>query len=297
MYRAGLVLGPVVFIVGILEWLLLLSHYIEFLGKIAPWLGPVYSPSGIWVTIGTGIVIFVIAWIKRKEELSGTPEHKSVPPSGGITQTANPSFSQSGATQKVEIHNYPASPPPASTEPTGKEVKQDDPPTHNVVFKGARRTKLDFELTREIDEDQQGLIAVKACFLNQSIPGKSVSDFDYAKARIVYTTAAGREIAEISQVAWIGPNPAKHVHIEVNHPECLVLAVWGYPDKVWHAPYVTWRKSEYWEDGDQTELDGRPLPLVEHLAAEITVVGGKGIGLKPVFVYMSLGPKGDVKFL
>lgn len=290
MYRAGLVLSSAVFIVGILEWLLFLLHYTEFLEKIAPWLGRV-SPTRIWVTISVGIVLFFIAWMRRKEELSGTSEHESVPPSGGITQTANPSFSQSGATQKVEIHNYPPVIPPSLPKPPEKEVVQS--PTHNVVFQGARRIKFDLEMTREINGDQSGIIAVKACFLNRSIPGKRVSDFNYATAHVVYRTALAEEVAETSKVAWVGPYAAKYVHFRVNRPECIVLAFWG--DQAWLAPYVTWRKSFFdWEVGNQTELDGVPLPFGD-LAIEITLADGTGIGLEPVFVYLNLGPNGAAK--
>ena len=287
MYRAGLVLGTAVFIVGILEWFLLLFHYTEFLEKIAPWLGA--NPTRISALISAGIVIFVIAWIKRKEESAGTSDHKSVQPSSGVTQTASPSFTQSGATQKIEIHNHPPA-SPSSTEPTEKQ--QRIKPTHNVIFQGARRIKFDFDMTREVNEDDRGIIAIKACFLNRSIPGKVVSDFDYAKARIVYKTTEGREIAEISDVTWIRPEgTAKYVHMDVNRPECLVLAFWG--DDIWVAPYVTWRKPEYWEDADQAELDGKPLPFDEVVVVEITVVGGGGIGLEPDFVYMVLGSEGE----
>ena len=237
--------------------------------------------------IFAGVVIFVAAWRERKKELSETSKHGVAPLPGSVTQTENPSLSQQG-THKVEIHNYPPAFAAATAKPSMTEALKESP-KHNVVFQGARRFKVDPYTWEEINEDEEGVIAIKACFLNKSIPGRKVSDFDDARAHIVYKTVSGRAVTEISTGVWLGHSEDEYVHLKVNRPECLVLAVWG--QAVWGAPYTRWLRSGYAEN--PKEIDGRPLPQGE-LWVEITVAGDGGIGLEPVLLSFNLGSKGDV---
>lgn len=77
MYRFGLILGPAIFVLGIVEWLLRLTHYIELIEKAQPWVERFTSPSGIWITIVVGLLIFLSAW---KEGRNERRERSPVPP-------------------------------------------------------------------------------------------------------------------------------------------------------------------------------------------------------------------------
>jgi hypothetical protein len=238
------------------------------------------------VFMAAGILVFVAAWIKSKEGEGAATSGGEIP-SGRITQTASPSLTQVGPT--INIHPSPVSAPPTETMPTGKEVKLTS--LHNVSFQGARSFKFDFDLVREIGEDQEGIPGLKGCFLNQSIPGRSVSHLEYVRARVVYKDGSNKELTEISQVVWLGRPTAKHIHINVNRRECIALALWG-RETGWVAPFTRWQGSEY---GSQSELDCVALAL-GGLTIEITLVDGDNVGLAPVVAYVELKENGEIGF-
>ena len=105
MYRIGLILGPAIFFAAVVEWVLRLTHYVELIQKTLPWTEHSISPSGIWITMVVGVLIFLAALAERQKEKespasqnNGKPPRISVASIRDIQQTANP---------HIEIHNYP----------------------------------------------------------------------------------------------------------------------------------------------------------------------------------------------
>jgi hypothetical protein len=302
MYRIGLILGPAVFIGAVVEWILRLTHYAELVEKTLPWTEHMISPTGIWVTMVVGILIFVAAWAERKKETDAerkSTERKSGDRSlnpqimsssvGKINQRANP-VNTVDASQKVEIHNHPPFVPPIPVLPPQPLVTVST--THNVQFMGVKKIKTD--VAHEIFGASEGFVGVKACFLNRCIPGTKTRDFDYVKTRILLRDASGAELAEITRPKWLAHEADDAVHIEVNQTECILLAVFG-SDNEWAVPFISTNPANYWDDGTQRLMvDGRSLPAGE-LSAEITLVGEDNIGLDPVTTHFFLGPNGEVE--
>lgn len=302
MYRIGLILGPVVFIGAVIEWILRLTHYAELIEKTLPWTEQMTSATGIWITMVVGILIFVAAWAERKKEKDEERKHAErrledgasrpqikAPSVGEVNVRANP-LNTVDASQKVEIHNHPPSSPPIPVLTPQPLLTVLAP--HNVQFTGVKKIRTD--VANEIFDASEGFVGVKACFLNRIIPGTKTRDFDYVRSRIVLRNASGGEIAEITKPKWLAHEAGDAVHIEVNQTECVLLAVFG-SDNDWAVPFITTRSSNYWEDGtSRPMIDGCSLPLGE-LSAEITLVGEDNIGLDPVIAHFSLGPDGRVE--
>jgi hypothetical protein len=300
MYRIGLILGPVVFLGAVLEWILRLTHYVDLVEKTLPWTKCMTTPEGIWITVVVGILIFVAAWAERKKEKGEEIKHREGKPEGGAPhtpiasvgianpiQTANPVID---ASQKVEIHNHPASLPPIPAHPSPRSPGA--LPPHNVQFKGVKQIRTD--IAREVFDSNEGFVGLKACFSNKIIPGTKTRDFDYVKARIVLRDASGAEVAEITRPIWLDHEPGDAIHIEVNQTQCILLAIFGGDDE-WAAPFISTNSSNYWDDGTRRLIvDGCSLRAGE-LSAEITLVGEDNVGLEPVAAYFSLGPVGDVE--
>jgi hypothetical protein len=288
MYRVGIFGGFAVFIVGALEWLLLMFHYTEFLERLRPLIGEA-SPARCFTVMVVGIIVFATAWLKRAEEIREASS-SGVVPSGGVTQTANPSLTASPSLTQVgptiNIHPNPVATPLPETKPPELDIKPTS--THNVRFVGVRATRFDDNLIQEVFDVQSGVIGLKACFLNQSIPGTSVSTFRYVKARVVYRHLDGSEITENSRVVWLGHGNSRHVHLGVNHRECIMVALKG--GTAWVVPFTRWHRSEF---GESSELDGEPLPDGK-LEIEITLVDGNGVGLEPALIRVELHPNGTV---
>jgi hypothetical protein len=191
--------------------------------------------------------------------------------------TANPT---------INIHNYPT-----STEQRAHVV---EPVAHNAAFEGASRTITN--LSDEVSDDSDGMIAVKACFSNRSKPGVKVANLNGARASVMFKDEAGNEVAEVQDAVWMGSFTQPFVDIPPNGKKCLILAIYGSAERSWFAPVLSKRTSGYWEDGDhyEPEIDGRPLKLGK-LIAEINVVGDDNIGLYPTQVALILTADGEVE--
>jgi hypothetical protein len=68
MYRVGLTLGVGFVVAGVIEWSLLGTKFLELIEKRFPWTDKVASPTGIWITLAAGILVFLKAWGERKRE-------------------------------------------------------------------------------------------------------------------------------------------------------------------------------------------------------------------------------------
>jgi hypothetical protein len=256
---------------------------IVFINQFLPHkLAAIINPQVILVFIVVGfILVLVRSGDSARDLMEEKPPTDIKVSAGSSTQTASPVID---ASQKVEIHNYPAS-QPLSVD----IVPQRDRPSHHVEFRGATRIKTNFE--REIYGDEEGLVGVKACFLNRSIVGQENGDFDYAKARIVYRDGSGTELFEVSKPVWLYHDISEFVHIAANCTECFLLAAYR---NEWFVPNVVPRPTEYWEDGaSQLMMEANPLPLGA-LTAEVNLVSRGGVALEPVFVSLLLGPNGVV---
>lgn len=298
MYRIGLFLGPAVFVVAVLEWILRLTHYAELIEKSLPWTEHMIGPTAIWVTMVVGILIFVAAWTERKKEKEAErkPEldvkHSHIPkPSvGKLSQTANP-VNTVDASQKVEIHNHATYVAPTPASPINAISTASAP--HNVQFMGIHKIKTD--VANEIFDRTEGFVGVAARFLNRIIPGAKTSDFDYVRARVVFRDVSGREVAEITRPKWLAHEVGDAVHIEVNQTESILLAVFG-SDNQWAVPLITTQPGNYWDDRTtRFMVDGRTLTTGELLSAEITLVGEDKVGLDPVTAHFVLHLNGNVE--
>jgi len=294
MYRIGLILGPAVFAWTVIEWILRFTHYFELIEKALPWTERMISPTWIWVTMTVGILIFVAAWAEHKKEKDEERKHRelilkdSTPPAlANIDQKISP-VNTVDASQKVEIHNHPPFSPVPTTVPPNPERPE---AKHNVQFRGARKIWTDGE--REIFTAQDGIPAIKACFLNEGIPGTKISDFDYARARVHFRNNSGDEIAEIPRAKWLDHGIEEAVHIEGNCKKCLLLAIFGEEDG-WHAPFITTTDAPYWESTPLKTVATLALPA-EELVAEIFVVGAENISLDTARVRLLLLPGGNVE--
>jgi hypothetical protein len=165
---------------------------------------------------------------------------------------------------------------------------------HNVQFLGIKSTLAGFDgqAFKEVFDLAAGHPALKACFLNKSVPGMKIKDLDYVKVRVVIKDVSGEDVASIAKPLWLNHDPEDRIHLEVNTPECILIAMSGQSD--WAIPFVSRRPTEYWESGrDAPYIDGQSLPCGE-LSAEITLVDGENVGLEPVTCRFSLSQDGTI---
>ena len=201
------------------------------------------------------------------------------------TVAANPVLN---ANPLIEIHNHPQQPRSAVVKETRVESQN-----HNVKLEGVRQIWTPDLEQEQFDEDD-GQIAVVACFLNQSIAGKKIIDFDYVRARVVFRDANGIRVADTSKPKWLNHQTADVVNLEVNRTEYLLLAVYG-NDDVWALPYLAPAPSGYWDDGSRgLMVDARPLPFGD-FNVEITLVSEETVGVEPFAVRLSFKANGSVK--
>jgi hypothetical protein len=289
------ILGSGLFLFAVITAALESLHFYDLIESHLPsWLLPMIKPEHTLILALVGILVFFADRVHNLgNDMQIKKDSRSSEPLQVATQTGNPAVTQTAnpvidASQKVEIHNYPNFPKTSQTPKRSLPER----PEHNVEFLGARKIKTNLEA--EIDDDGDGVIAVKACFLNRSKPGIKIADFDYARARIVFKNSLGLEVADISKVLWLGHGTKDTVHIAVNTKECVLLAMYGSGEKRWAAPFLAARPAGYWEHGEtQLGIDAKSLPN-EELSVEITLVGDENIGLHPVVVHMTLGSNGEV---
>jgi len=207
---------------------------------------------------------------------------------GNPTVNANPVVNANPivhASPKIEIHTHIP-----QREPVRDISRLTPPATHNVQFAGAKRITTDFE--REVF-DGNGILGVRACFLNRTIPDRQVSDLDSATARIVIKDPTGRVVAETDRPKWLNHDTAQFVDIRANAMECILLAIHTNED-TWLMPCLVQGPPNYWDRGSgDLIIDGQQLPHGE-LEVEITLASGNGLGLQPVTLQLSLGRSGQV---
>jgi hypothetical protein len=280
------------------------EHSASILKAVQPstnWL--VQNPSVLfWLTL-CGIMIH--AYVRSLSEMH-EPEQSSDPPplqaqtttvsqeasptttvspviSANPTITANPTVT---ANPKIIIHNNP----PQTRPPSQRRIPPPDV-THNVSFAGARRITTDLE--RQVF-DGDGLTGIIACFLNQSIPDRRVSDLSSARARVVVRDSLGSTVAQTSLPKWLNHDTNQFVDVAINTEECILLAIYG-KDNKWYMPCLMQAPAGYWDDGSSgLIIDAQPLPHGT-LEFEITLVSAdNGLGLHPVTARVSFGPDGNV---
>jgi hypothetical protein len=165
---------------------------------------------------------------------------------------------------------------------------------YNVKSLGLQRVKT-INLQQEVSLSADGLWALKACFLNQLVPGVKVDDFDYVRTRVTFRDSGGREVASLSKPVWLNHDLTEPVHFGVNGPECLLLAVFG--NDMWIAPYITKHPPEDWDEFETPMIDGHALPIgIGALQVEIGIVGEDNIGLEPFTFAVKLLPEGKAQF-
>lgn len=223
--------------------------------------------------------IFLQAFLEsQKVKSQHVDKPTALPPvsTGNIDQRASPTNIVE-ANPRIEIHNHPS----ASTSPA--KVQTWIKPEHNVQFRGVSKCRTN--ISGEVYGADEGWPALKACFLNQPIPGRETADFNYARARVIFRSKAGDEVAEVAKAMWLGHRIGEAVHIEANGKECLLLAF--FTQEGWTAPVISRGAARR----RQLQLDGRALPA-EELTVEIFVVDENNLALEPVQVSISLSADG-----
>jgi hypothetical protein len=166
-------------------------------------------------------------------------------------------------------------------------------PKHNVQNTGAKQTTT--VLGREVFGNEEGSPTVKVSFLNKSVPGVRTEDLEHVRARIDVWDKSGAAVASVSTGWWLDHYPEDAVHLLVNVTRCLHLAV--FDNGKWVMPFITRRPSDDPNAGRKKwAIDGYPLSPGE-FTAEITIVGGDNIGLKPVIVNFALTAEGKAEIL
>jgi hypothetical protein len=109
MYRIGLFLGAGLFLAGVVEEVLRVTHYIELIDKAMPWLSDVTTPKGIWVTIVVGLLIFLAAWSERRKEREKV-ESQPPAPAPSVSAVASPHIEVKpefkGIENRIEHHEH-----------------------------------------------------------------------------------------------------------------------------------------------------------------------------------------------
>ncbi len=251
------------------------------------------STRTIFFVMLGGLFVLAVAWFDRKVE-THEPDKLNQPTNDIVTsnlgsasiqnQTANPV-----TTQSVAIHNYP---PQAISSTQILEKKNE--PHYNIKFLDLQKTKTADPLT-EISPTADGFWAIKTGFLNKSIPQVKIDDYEYVRARMVFFDSENREVFSTSKPVWLGHGDNSGIHLDVNTPEYLLLAVFG-NDRTWAVPFKTIRRTADWEYGEQTMIDRYTLrPEQGPFKVEITLVGKDNVGLEPVTGRFDIGPDGDVQ--
>jgi hypothetical protein len=245
------------------------------------------------IAIGAIVPAFYLMWVDehkqvealKNEAASQFPRSSTNMVNANPVQTMSPTIE---ASPKVEIHNYPFAP----SSPTPKAPPKPEP-THNIQFTGAKQVISDLGSDLLPEDDEHGVPTLKACFLNRSIPGKRVADFEHVTARVVFKTISGHQIAEVCSPAWLNHPLENPVHIECNRSACLIVAFFA--KQKWRAAHITSRPAAYWEHGGiEHELDSTPIPSEEELVIEIDVVDADNIGLPTATVRAIFGSDGTV---
>jgi hypothetical protein len=291
--KLAFIVGAFVFLLsGVLE----VAHYFSLLNDLlGEQIAGHVSQRSIFLLLLAGLLVLIFAWFDTRSEARENPtSNASFKPALSAGATVAPIQTQLNnpiTTQTVEIHNYSQQRPNESRQ----EQAMKELPRYNVKFLGLKQTKT-VNLQQEVALTEDGLWAVKARFINQSVPGMKIEDYDFVRARVVFSDSAGREILSISKPIWFDHDLTDHVHFEVNIVRCLLLAVCGSDDS-WSVPFITKRPAEYWEDYDPLMIDSRTLPVGQGaLHIEIILVGENNVGLEPYTAVLSLEPNGVANF-
>jgi hypothetical protein len=185
-----------------------------------------------------GIATF-IHWIVKKPKASVESIEQSTSPS--LTQTANPNmtqqvFMQPAPHREPEAQQAPA-PAPAST--STRTIK-----LPNIIFLRTRTaivagSSLDSVLSekRNSKGGSSDVTALVACFRNEPLSERRVSDELSVTANLVFRDAEGQELGEgIARACWL-EHGGTSVDLDVGHSRCAVLMVVAGADRPNFVPF------------------------------------------------------------
>lgn len=109
--RTGMILGAVIFVAAIADWILRAIHYAELIEKTLPWTQHLFTSTAILITMAVGVLVFAGAWgewrNERNQEKLTRPVQQQANPV--IQQQANP-VNAVNVSPSFQIHNYPPAP-------------------------------------------------------------------------------------------------------------------------------------------------------------------------------------------
>jgi hypothetical protein len=203
----------------------------DWIAKNLYWLVP-----SLLVAIG-GIATF-IRWIVKKPKPSVQSIHQTASPS--LTQTASPNI-----TQQVIVH-----PPPQHEKPDAGQA----PPAAPTPIRPIRLPNILFLRTRTAivaGSSLEGVLSEKrnskggisdvtalvACFRNDPLGDRRVSDELSVTANLVFRDVEGQELGEgIARACWLEHGGAS-VDLDVGYSRCAVLMVVAGANRPIFVPY------------------------------------------------------------
>jgi hypothetical protein len=200
-------------------------------------------------------------------------------------------FAHDNAAPSTPPRTFPADRPPSVVPPVLAQPAA-DPVRANIVLRG-----VSVVLTDTIHEyyppDKQGVVGVKACFLNQRLAGRPTAQFSYVTASVAYSDLNKLEVAYTDSPRWLRYEVDDAVSINPNTSECLLLAIWDHSGE-WVLPYI--EPTTYDDGSPGKELNIRPLPFGT-LSIEITLASDDSDRPHPFVVNLNLSPDARVTVL
>jgi len=188
--------------------------------------------------VAIGGIATLIRWIVKKPKPSVQSIHQTASPS--LNQTANPNITQQVIVLPPPQHEKPdagQAPPPAPT----RTIK-----LSNIAFLRTRTaivagSSLEGVLSekRHSKGGTSDVTALVACFRNEPLSDRRVSDELSVTASLVFRDLEGQELGEgIARACWLEHSGAS-VDFDVGHSHCAVLMVVAGAHNPIFVPYKT----------------------------------------------------------
>jgi hypothetical protein len=190
-----------------------------------------------------------------------------------------------------DSRTFPADGPPSAVPPVLAQPAA-DPVRANIVLRGVSVVLTD-TIHEYFPPDKQGVVGVKACFLNQRLAGRPTAQFSYVTASVAYSDLNKLEVAYTDSPKWLRYEVDDAVSINPNTSECLLLAIWDHSGE-WVLPYI--EPTTYDDGSPGNELNIRPLPFGT-LSIEITLASEDSDRPHSFVVNLNLSPDARVTVL
>lgn len=289
---ALVVLGGLLLLGGILSEIL--SHFqaLEFLQKHWP---PLYTffmsekTHVVLMLVGMGMLGVAIWKLFQKPNSAAKEEPHAQPAAQAATQVAQApppvqlppinitqnQYASPTISQRQSARDQTVAPPVLRVP----ELRF--PAQPNIKCLGARIVRLDGDDDAEVLEEQQNgrMVGWIVCFRNQPIAGKQVASAENVAAHIVYKTADGRELTDVSNAAWLGER-TDMVDLGVGQTRCVIVFMVG-NKRLLSALWKHRKPADDFVGGEVVTTEAKALPSNVGLI-EVTVLKEDGASLAPV---------------